>query len=107
MSEMAQAFKYAEQNRQQSSQYNKRRLNKTANVGPTLTVGTKVLVKADTRLTNTAHWDPIFEVIKTRGTTHWLRHIENGKLLKLHRNKLQIVNTDTDWDAIRKRPIRL
>ena len=103
---MSEAYEAARANLYDSRRYNRERLNARANVKTSLEPGTTVVIKAEERITNTARWDPEYEVIRVQGTTHWLRHQGSGRVLKKHREKLTVVDANIAWDERTPRPKR-
>ena len=107
LDDLAQAYRHARESALESRQYNRRRLNARANVQTSLRVGDTVTVTVDEPVGKlTSIWDPEYEVIRVRGTTHWLRHQQTGKERKLHREKLMLVDPDIAWDELPPRPRR-
>ena len=86
LDDLAQAYRSARESALESRQYNRRRLNARANVQTSLWVGDTVTVTVDEPVGKlTSIWDPEYEVIRVRGTTHWLHHQQTGKERKLQR----------------------
>ena len=107
LDDLAQAYRHARESALESRQYNRRRLNARANVQTSLQVGDTVTVTVDEPVGKlTSIWDPEYEVIRVRGTTHWLRHQQTGKERKLHREKLMLVDPDIAWDELPPRSRR-
>jgi hypothetical protein len=69
-------------------------------------VGDSVIVAANEPLSLTAKWDPQYEVTRIRGTTHWLRHQPTGKEIRVHMDKLRLVDPNMGWDEVSPRPRR-
>jgi hypothetical protein len=69
-------------------------------------VGDSVIVAANEPLSLTAKWDPQYEVTRVRGTTHWLRHQPTGKEIRVHMDKLRLVDPNMSWDGVSPRPRR-
>ena len=84
---------------------NRNRLEAKANAQD-LQVGDSVIVAANEPLSLTAKWDPQFEITRIRGTTHWLRHQVTGKEIRVHRDKLRLVDPNMTWDDVSPRPRR-
>lgn len=82
--------------------YNRERLAKKANAQD-LAIGDTVVVAANEPLTLTAKWDHQYEVIRIQGTTHWIRNQTNAKVIKVHRDKLRLVDPEAAWDEV---PVR-
>ena len=106
LEDMCEAYEAARTNLYESRKHNRARLNAKANVKTSLVPGSTVIVKAEEHVTNTARWDPEYEVIRVQGTTHWLRHQRTGRVRKLHREKLTEVDPNIAWDEIPTRPRR-
>jgi transposase InsO family protein len=106
LDQTAEAYKQARSRLLESRKYNRERLDKLANANTSLNIGDTVTVKAEERRTNTSRWDPEYEVIRVRGTTHWVRHQSTGRERKLHREKLTLVDPNIAWDEIPHRPRR-
>ena len=107
LDDLAEAYKQAKKNTEDSRKYNRQRLAARANVATSLQVGDTVTVKAEERVTNTTRWDPRFTVIRVRGTTHWIRHEDTAVERKLHREKLTLVDPAIVWDDLPPRPRRV
>ena len=90
---------------EQSRRYNRDRLARKANAHH-IEVGDTVIVAANEPLTLTAKWDPQFEVTRIVGSTCWLRHQRTGKELKVHREKIRLVDPNMVWDDVAERPRR-
>ena len=103
--ELSTALNLARELTVDSRKYNRERLQAKANAG-IIEVGDTVMVAANEPLTLTAKWDPEYEVTRVVGTTCWVRHQTTGKQLKVHREKLRLVDPDASWDDVRERPRR-
>ena len=103
--ELSTALNIAKELTMDSRKYNRERLQAKANAGA-IEVGDTVMVAANEPLTLTAKWDPEYEVTRVVGTTCWVRHQTTGKQLKVHREKLRLVDPDASWDDVRERPRR-
>lgn len=103
--DLSNAFKLAREMTVASRKYNRDRLQAEATAG-NIEVGDSVIVAANEPLTLTAKWDPEFEVTRVVGTTCWIRHQTTGKELKVHREKLRLVDPDAAWEDVRERPRR-
>jgi hypothetical protein len=106
LDELAEARRVAAKSIEESRRYNRARLEKRANVDVSLRVGEEVAVKAEERITGTAHWDPGYIVTRVRGTTHWVNNPETGSNKRLHREKLKVMTGIEGLDEIRDRPHR-
>jgi hypothetical protein len=105
LEELSNALTAARVETENSRKWNRERLNAKANAQK-LEVGDTVIVAANEPLTLTAKWDHQYEVIRIEGTTHWVRHQQTGKVLKVHRDKLRLVDPELIWDEIPPRPKR-
>ena len=99
LEELATALTAARVETENSRKYNRERLARKANAQD-LEVGDTVIVAANEPLTLTAKWDHQYEITRIDGTTHWLRHQTSGKTLKVHRDKLRLVDPEIMWDEI-------
>jgi len=106
LDDLAHAYRHARDNLYASRRYNRRRLDARANVDTSLHVGDAVTVKAEGAITNTSRWDPQYEVIRVEGPVHWIRHQGTGKIRKVNRCKLTLVDPDIVWDELPPRPRR-
>jgi hypothetical protein len=106
LDELAEARRLAAKAIEESRRYNRARLEARANVGVSLPVGESVAVKAEERITGTAHWDPGFVVTRVRGTTHWVNNPETGVHKKIHREKLKVVRDVEGLETVSDRPRR-
>jgi len=105
LEELSTALDAARMETENSRKYNRERLAKKANALH-LEVGDSVILAANEPLTLTAKWDHQYEIIRIDGTTHWVRHQSSGKTLKVHRDKLRLVDPEMLWDNIPPRPKR-
>lgn len=99
------AFEIARELTADSRKYNRERLRAKANAGE-IEVGDTVMVAANEPLSMSAKWDPEYEVTRVVGTTCWVRHQTSGKQLKVHREKLRVVDPNAAWEDVRERPRR-
>lgn len=105
LDELSSALTAAKAETANSRKYNRERLSKKANAQQ-LEVGDTVIVAANEPLTLTAKWDHQYEIIRIEGTTHWVRHQPSGKVVKVHREKLRLVDPEALWDDVLPRPKR-
>jgi len=84
---------------------NKARIDEKAN-DHDIQIGDSVIVVANEPLSLTAKWDPQYEVYRIRGTTFWLRHQQSGKEIRVHKEKLRLVDPHLSWDDVSTRPRR-
>lgn len=105
LDELAQALDAARVETENSRKYNRERLARKANAQK-LEMGDTVIVAANEPLSLTAKWDHQYEVIRIEGTTHWVRHQTSGKTIKVHRDKLRLVDPEIVWDEVLPRPKR-
>ena len=105
MDDLAEAHQVAKNVTQRMRSENRTRLNRRATDG-IFQVGDTVLLRAEERLINTARWDPGYVVIRVKGTTHWLREADTGRIRKVHGEKLRLQDTTLDWDRLPPRPKR-
>ena len=106
LDDLAAAYREARANQEVSRKYNRRQLAARANVDTSLRVGDTVTIKAEEAITNSARWDPQYQIIRVEGSTHWLRHQVTGKERKVHREKLTLVDPDIGWGDLPPRPRR-
>lgn len=105
LAEMSEIFKQAKQLTEESRHYNRARLERKANAED-IEVGDTVIVAANEPMSLTAKWDHQFEVIRRVKTTYWLRNQVTGKEIKVHREKLRLVDPNLLWDEVAVRPRR-
>ena len=105
LANMSQALKEARVLTLLTREHNRTRLNDKANVQD-IKVVDSVIVAANEPLSLTAKWDPQYEVTRIRGTTHWLRHQPTGKEIRVHMDKLRLVDPNMGWDEVSPRPRR-
>ena len=99
------ALKAARINTEDSRKYNKSRLAKKANDG-VINPGDMVVLLAPEPLTLTSKWDPQWQVTRVSGTTVFLRHQQSGKVKRVHRSKVKLVDPEMVWDEVAPRPRR-
>ena len=102
---MTEVFQQAQEHTRESRHHNRQRLARKANATD-IVVGDTVIVAANEPVTLSAKWDHQFEVTKVRGLTYWVRHQLTNKELKLHRDKLRLVDPNMAWDDVADRPRR-
>jgi hypothetical protein len=102
---MTEVFHQAQEHTRESRHHNRLRLARKANARA-IVVGDTVIVAANEPVTLSAKWDHQFEVTKVRGLTYWVRHQLTNKELKLHRDKLRLVDPNMAWDGVENRPRR-
>jgi hypothetical protein len=95
----------AQEHTRESRHFNRERLARKATAGD-IAVGDSVIVAANEPVTLSAKWDHQFEVTKIRGLTFWIRHQITNKELKVHRDKLRLVDPNMAWDNVADRPRR-
>ena len=95
----------AQEHTRDSRHFNRERLARKA-TATEITVGDTVIVAANEPVSLSAKWDHQFEVTKIRGLTYWVRHQLTNKELKVHRDKLRIVDPNMAWDNVAARPRR-
>ena len=105
LSDMADVFKQAKLNTENSRLHNRARLARKATAGD-IVVGDSVIVAANEPVSLSAKWDPQYEVTKVHGTTFWVRHQRTQKEIKVHRDKLRLVDPNMSWDEVAPRPRR-
>ena len=105
LDELSTALTAARVETYKSRKHNRERLAKKANAHQ-LQVGDTVIVAANEPLTLTAKWDHQYEIIRIEGTTHWVRHQPTGKVLRVHRDKVRLVDPEALWEDIPLRPKR-
>jgi len=105
LADMSDVYKQAKLLTEDSRKYNRERLARKANAGE-IEVGDTVIVAANEPLTLTAKWDHQFEVIRRVKTTFWLRNQVTGKVIKVHREKIRLVDPNLPWDDVATRPRR-
>jgi hypothetical protein len=102
---MTDVFRQAKMHTEQSRFHNRERLARKATAGD-IAVGDSVIVAANEPVSLSAKWDPQYEVTKVHGTTFWIRHQRTLKELKVHRDKLRLVDHNMVWDEVAPRPRR-
>jgi hypothetical protein len=105
LSDMADVFKQAKLNTENSRLHNRARLARKA-TAEDIEVGDSVIVAANEPVSLSAKWDPQYEVTKVHGTTYWVRHQRTQKEIKVHRDKLRLVDPNMSWDEVAPRPRR-
>ena len=105
LADMAEVMNNAKLHTEQSRAFNRERLARKANAG-LIEVGDTVIVAANEPVTLSAKWDHQFVVTRCVGTTYWISHQISGKSLKVHREKLRLVDPETVWDDVHERPRR-
>ena len=84
---------------------NRNRLARKANAGQ-IDVGDIVIVAANEPVALSAKWDHQFEVTRCQGTTYWITHQLSGKILKVHREKIRLVDPEMVWEDVHDRSRR-
>ena len=102
---LAQALQAAKANTVHSRQGNRERLKHRANAAD-INKGDHIIVLAPERLTLTSRFDPLWVVTRVRGTTLWLHQMESGRIMRVHRKKVRLVDPNLDWDEVNPRPVR-
>ena len=102
---LAQALQAAQANTVHSRQGNRERLKRRANAAD-IHKGDHVIVLAPERLTLTSRFDPLWVVTRVRGTTLWLHQMESGRIRRVHREKVRLVDPNLAWDEVNPRPVR-
>ena len=102
---MAEAFRQAQLLTEHSRLHNRARLARKANAND-IVVGDSVIVAANEPVSLSAKWDPQYEVTKVHGTTYWVRHQRTLKEIKVHRDKLRLVDPNMGWDEVAPSPRR-
>ena len=88
LDDLAQVYHQVRESNLESRQYNHRCLNVRVNVQTSLQMSDTVTVIVDELIDKfISVWDSEYEVIRVRGTTHWLRHQQTGTERKLHRER--------------------
>ena len=105
LADMTEVFRQAKLLTEESRLYNRARLERKANAVD-ISVGDSVIVAANEPLSLSAKWDHQYEVTRIRGTTHWLRHQRTNKEIKVHREKVRLVDPNWRWDDVAVRPRR-
>jgi hypothetical protein len=105
LADMSEVMINARLQTEQSRTLNRNRLARKANAGQ-IVVGDTVIVAANEPVALSAKWDHQFEVTRSEGTTYWIRHQTSGKTLKIHREKLRLVDPNMVWDDVHDRPRR-
>jgi hypothetical protein len=105
LADMTDAFRQAKEHTEQSRFHNRERLARKATAGE-IVVGDSVIVAANEPVSLSAKWDHQYEVTKSHGTTFWVRHQRTMKELKVHRDKLRLVDPNMLWDDVAPRPRR-
>ena len=103
--DMTEVFRQAKLNTEESRIHNRARLERKANAED-IAVGDSVILAANEPLTLSAKWDHQYEVTRIRGTTYWLRHQRTNKEVRVHREKLRLVDPNWGWDDVAARPKR-
>ena len=88
-----------------SRRYNRERLAEKANAGEII-AGDHVILRANEPVSLSAQWDFAYVVTQVNGLTVDLLHPESGKTLRVHREKVKLVDPDITWDEIHPRPRR-
>ena len=88
-----------------SRQGNRERLKRRANAAD-INKGDHVVVLAAERLTLTSRFDPLWVVTRVHGTTLWLHQMESGRIRRVHRGKVRLVDPTLAWDEVNPRPVR-
>ena len=102
---LAQALQAAKANTVHSREGNRERLKRRANAAD-INKGDHVIVLAPERLTLTSRFDPLWVVTRVRGTTLWLHQMESGRIRRVHREKVRLVDPNLAWDEVNPRPVR-
>ena len=102
---LAQALQAAKANTVHSREGNRERLKRRANAAD-INKGDHVIVLAPERLTLTSRFDPLWVVTRVRGTTLWLHQMESGRIRRVHREKVRLVDPNLAWDEVNPKPVR-
>jgi hypothetical protein len=102
---MTDAFRHSRLYTEHSRLHNRERLAGKA-TAEEIIVGDSVIVAANEPVSLSAKWDPQYEVTKVHGTTFWVRHQCTLKEIKVHRDKLRLVDPNMLWDEVAPRPRR-
>ena len=102
---LAQALQAAKANTVHSREGNRERLKRRANAAD-INKSDHVIVLAPERLTLTSRFDPLWVVTRVRGTTLWLHQMESGRIRRVHREKVRLVDPNLAWDEVNPRPVR-
>ena len=105
LDDLGAALKTARHLTADSRRYNRERLAERANAKH-LTVGDRVVVKAEERITFSSRWDPYWIVTRTRDPVVWLQQQQTGKTKILNREKVKLVDPSIAWDECNPRPVR-
>ena len=105
LNDVAHALRTAAQLTAESRHHNRERLARESNCGE-FKPGQSVVIKVSEPLSLTSHWEPQWEIIKTKDKTVTIRHQQSGTIKTLNINKVRIVDPNIAWDQLLKRPIR-
>ena len=98
---LATAFQQAARNTEQSRVYNYKRLMRQANATP-LSVGDKVVVKVNERVSLDPRWDHLYIVTSVRGSVISITDQRSGHRRVVNREKLLPVSA-TEWEHVQQR----
>ena len=65
-----------------------------------------VILLAPEPLSFTSEWDPQWQVTRASGTIVFLRYQQSGKIKKVHRSKIRLVDSEMVWDELAPQPRR-
>ena len=104
LQELANAFRSAAVNTEESRKYNLERLAKRANAGE-IQIGDSVVILANESSPLDPKWDHGYIVVNIRGPV--ITAEGQGKRRRIvNRDKVKVVNSEADWDVLRVRETR-
>ena len=102
---LAEAFSNTQQNTRDVRQANRDRINKKANA-KAIEVGDTVVLLVPEPVTFSSKWEPQWQVTRVSGLTCHLRNQVTGKIKKVHRDQVKLVDPELVWDELPPRPKR-
>ena len=103
LDDLAMALKIAQATTEDSCKYNRERLARKANEQQ---ISPGDSVRAESQVSLTSRWDPEWIGMHVKGPVAFLHHQRSGKTKVLNKEKVRIVNPESNWDDCHPRPKR-